>query len=94
MRLHTPPRREAATACPHPGRKCHAKIRPVWEAYWRGGQFPRTDLIHSDSFRSAADGAIEEEGHVLVPGLDGLERLGEAVGHVVVLGDVHGGDVE
>ena len=31
---------------------------------------------------------------MLVPGLDGLERLGEAVGHVVVLGDVHGGDVE
>jgi hypothetical protein len=27
-------------------------------------------------------------------GLDGLERLGEAVGHAVVLGDVHSDDVE
>jgi hypothetical protein len=47
--------------------------------------------LHSDPLPTAR---LRTEGHVLEPGLDGLERLGEAVGHVVVLGDVHGGDVE
>eukprot|EP00966_Prymnesium_polylepis_P197307 4572456-Prymnesium_polylepis.2 len=31
----------------------HAEIRPAWEAYWRDGQFPSSDvviLIHADAF--------------------------------------------
>eukprot|EP00966_Prymnesium_polylepis_P029589 687392-Prymnesium_polylepis.1 len=56
MRSHTPPRREATIFCPHPGRECHEKIRPAWEAYWLDGQFPSSDVVmliiltHSDSF--------------------------------------------
>eukprot|EP00966_Prymnesium_polylepis_P171608 3967712-Prymnesium_polylepis.1 len=49
-------------------------------------------LTHAGSLAVAPDDAVEELCHVLVPRLDGLERLGEAVGDVVVLGDVDGGD--
>eukprot|EP00966_Prymnesium_polylepis_P022315 513664-Prymnesium_polylepis.1 len=39
-----PPRREATIFRPHPGRERHEKIRPAWEAYWRDGQFPSSDV--------------------------------------------------
>ena len=47
----------------------------------------------SCSCGSPADDAVKKVGHVLEPRLDRLERLGEAIRHVVAFRDVNGGDV-
>eukprot|EP00966_Prymnesium_polylepis_P268879 6211605-Prymnesium_polylepis.1 len=88
MRSHTPPRREAATPISPRGHMLCGGAQ-LLHAATRCGPCRRS---LRRSLAVASDDAVEEVCHVLGPRLDGLERLGEAAGDVVVLGDVDGGD--